>query len=353
MQFFKIEQNTATTIILTIVTIAFLFVFFFVILGYARKIFYSKREEQFAYIEQTLKNKRIDDTSIKLFINILKEKKIEDPQELFISPLKLKDFIVDTALEYYYQKNNESSKTILNSLFKILNSSFIPYKGKTKILNTYGIKNNQNIVIEHKKNFFRSKVLDCTEEYILIQKVILDERINQIYTGEEINVYFYIPDDAGYMFTTQIKRDIENPKMKAFMISHSDKIYRIQKRKFIRKECTIPVSLLILRFDENTKKFSRTNIRILATILNISAGGALIEIPDLANIIDIYAGGYFLIEGSINEDNIKILASAIALDQDKNLVHTHFHKFLEDSYIAVNGFIFFSDYVSPELEKDV
>lgn len=351
LHFFKIEPNTITSIILTIVILLFVIVFFFVILGYARRLLYSKREEELAYIEQALKNKRIDDNSIHHFISILREKKIEHPQELFLSPLKLKDFIIEAAMEHFYQKNVEPHKNILNSLFKILNASFVPYKGKTAVLNTYNIKSGQNIVIEYKKNFFRSKVLDCTENYILIQKVLLDDRINQIFTDEEINIYFYVPNDAGYMFTTQIKRDIENPKMKAFMVSHSEKIYRIQKRKFFRKECTIPVSLLVLVYDEKTKKFSKTDTKILGTILNISAGGALVEIPDLINIIDIYAGVYILLEGDIAEDNIKIVASVVALEAEKNLAHIQFHKFLEDSYIAVNSFIFFTDYVSPQVKE--
>ncbi len=353
LSFFKIEPSTMTAIIFTIAILVFLFIFFFVILAYARKILSSRKEEEFAYIEETLKNKKVDETSIRHFISILKEKKVEHPQDLFLSPLKLKNFIIEAALEHFYQKNVEPHKSILSSLFKILNYSLIPYKGKSAISNTYDLKAGQNIVIEYKKNFFRSKVLDCTDSYILVQKVLLDERSNEIFADEEISVYFYVPDDAGYMFQSQIKRDIENPKMKAFMISHSEKVYRIQKRKFFRKECVIPVSLLMLIFDEKTKKFSKTNQKVVGSIINLSAGGALIEIPDLANIFDIYPGAYFLLEGTIGEDSIKILASVVAMQADKNLIHTNFHKFLEDSYIVVNSFIFFTDYVSPSLNSEL
>jgi len=349
LHFFKIEPNTTTAIILTVIILTFIVVFFFIILGYARKLLSSRREEELAYIEQTLKDKRVDETSIKHFITILKEKKVEHPQDLFISPLKLKEFIIESALEHFYQKNVESHKIILNSLFKILNTSFIPYKGKVAIHNTYGIKSGQNIVIEYKKNFFRSKVLDSTDNYILIQKELLDDRANQIFTNEEVNIYFYVPEDAGYMFTTQIKRDIENPKMKAFMISHSEKIYRIQKRKFLRKDCTIPINLLMLLYDDKTRKFTKTNTKVLGSIMNLSAGGALIEIPDMNNVVDIFPGAYFLLEGSINDENIKVLASIVALQADKNLLHAHFHKFLDDSYIIINSFIFFTDWVSSSI----
>jgi len=353
LSFFKIEPSTVTAIVLTVVGLAFLIIFFFVILSYARKVLSSRKEEEFAYIEETLKNKKIDEQSIHHFISILKEKKVEHPQDLFLSPLKLKNFIIEAAIEHFYQKNVEPSKSILNSLFKILNYSFIPYKGKPAVNNTYNLKPGQNIVIEYKKNFFRSKVLDCTDNYILIQKVLLDERANEIFTDEEISVYFYVHDDAGYMFQSKIKRDIENPKMKAFMISHSEKVYRIQKRKFFRKECTIPVTLLMLIFDDKTKKFSKTNQKVVGSIINLSAGGALIEIPDLANIYDIYPGAYFLLEGTIGEDNFRILASVVAMQTDKNLIHSNFHKFLEDSYIVINSFIFFTDYVSPSLNSEI
>lgn len=349
LSFFKIQPNSITAIILTIVILIVVIVFFFIILAYARKFLSSRKDEEFAYIEETLKNKKIDENSIHVFISILKEKKVDHPQDLFLSPIKLKNFIIEAAIEHFYQKNIESHKSILNSLFKILNSVFIPYKGKSLISNTYNLKSDQNIVIEYKKNFFRSKILDCTDNYILVEKVILDERGNQIFTNEEINVYFYLPDDAGYMFQTQIKRDIENPKMKAFMISHSEKIYRIQKRKFFRKECAIPITLLMLVFDEKTKKFTRTSQKIVGSILNLSAGGALIEVPDLINIIDIYSGAYFLLEGSINEDNIRIISSVISIDVDKNQVHAQFHKFLDDSYIVINSFIFFTDYTNQQI----
>lgn len=349
LQFFKITPTTTTAIILTIAVLGFIIIFFFIILGYARKLLSSKREEELAYIEETLKNKKVEDSAIRHFLSILKEKKVEHPQDLFLSPLKLKDFIIENALEHYYQKNIESHKAILVSLFKVLNSSFVPYKGKTAVLNTYNLKAGQNIVIEYKKNFFRSKILDNTDNYILVNKVILDDRINQIFTDEEISIYFYVPEDAGYMFSTQIKRDIENPKLKAFMVSHSEKIYRIQKRKFIRKDCTIPITLQILSFDEKTKKFSKTNTRVVGTLLNLSSGGALIDVPDLINVVDIYSGVYFLLEGNIDEDNLKILSSVVSLDAEKNLLHCHFHKFLDDSYIAINSYIFFTDYVSPQI----
>lgn len=353
LQFFKIEQTTTYAIVLTIVILLVVFFFFFIFLGYARKLLSSKKEEEYAFIEEALKNKKIDDQSIHHFISILRQKKVEHPQDLFLSQIKLKNFIVESSLEYFYQKNIESNKVILNSLFKILNSSFIPYKGKTVLHNTYGIKDGQNIVIEYKKNFFRSKVLDVTDNYILIQKAVLDDRENQIFLNEEINVYFYVADDAGYMFSTSIKRDIENPKMKAFMVSHSEKIYRIQKRKYFRKECVIPVSLLMLTYDEKQKKFTKTNVKVVGSILNLSAGGALIEIPDLINIVDIYAGAYFLLQGSINDENIRILSSVVAMDAEKNMIHCQFHKFLDDSYILINSFIFFSDYVEPSLNSEI
>ncbi len=346
LQFFKIQPNTTSTILLTIGMLAILFIFFFIILGYAKKILISRKEEELAYIEQTLKDKRIDETSIHHFISILKEKKVEHPQELFLSPLKLKEFIMEAVMEHLYQKNIESHKIILNSLFKILNAAFIPYKGKSIMHNTYGLKSEQNIVVEYKKNYFRSKILDVTDNYILIKKENLDDRFNQIFTNEEINIYFFVPEDAGYMFTTQIKRDIENAKMKAFMVSHAEKVYRFQKRKFMRKECSIPVTLLLLSYDEKTKKFAKTDQKIQGSILNLSTGGALIEITDLNNVLSIYQGAFFLLEGTINNENFRILSSVVSLDIEKDFVHSHFHKFLDDSYIIINSFILFSDYVS-------
>ena len=353
LQYFKLEPATTTTIILTIVGLIVIIVFFFIILGYLKKVFYSKREEELAFIEQTLKANKLPESDVHRFISKLREKKVDSPLELYNNPAKLKEFILQNVAENMTKMNISPNKEIITSLYKVLNVAFIPYKGKTILRNTYSLKPGQNIVIEYKKKFFRSKILDCTDSYLLIQRTALDERPNQLFINEDINIYFYIPDDAGYMFSTTIKRDIQNPKIEAFMVSHSEKVYRIQKRKFLRKECNVTAVMNILNYDENLKKFSRTNIIISCIILNLSIGGALIKIPDLANFIDIYPGNYFLLECSFEEGKARVLSTTISIDNEKEIVHVSFLKFLDLSYIYINNFIFLSEWASVDREKIV
>ena len=56
------------------------------------------------------------------------------------------------------------------------------------------------------------------------------------WAGQKINIYFWRPDDAGYVFETRILSDFIDSKVPILHVAHSDSLVRSQKRGSIRTE---------------------------------------------------------------------------------------------------------------------
>ncbi|GAB6090029.1 flagellar brake protein [Spirochaeta dissipatitropha] len=64
--------------------------------------------------------------------------------------------------------------------------------------------------------------------------------------GQNIRIYFWRPEDAGYYFESKVVGDFLDRKFPILHIAHSDSLVRAQKRGSVRREVTRPVTLLPL-----------------------------------------------------------------------------------------------------------
>ncbi|HPO61242.1 MAG TPA: hypothetical protein PLN45_06795, partial [Exilispira sp.] len=58
-------------------------------------------------------------------------------------------------------------------------------------------------------------------------------------------------------------------------------------------------------------------------------------------------------ECSFEEGKARVLSTTISIDNEKEIVHVSFLKFLDLSYIYINNFIFLSEWASVDREKIV
>lgn len=339
---FNVPRATTGQIIVAIVIFFVIIFFFFGGLYYYKKLFQVLSEEKILLIKRYASNNKLTKYETELLIDIIKREKIQSP-EIF---LRNSDDLKNVILKYislYSSKIMEPKKLIeiKNALYNILNKLCNFYKPKRRIYNSEKLKEGQKIRIEYNNNFFYSKILKVTNSYILIERVQIFYDPNAPVVNLPIKVYFYNKGDAGYSFETKITRDINNPKVQAFMLAHSNKLRRHQKRKFLRKNCNIPSQLTILEvYNANgKKKIRKTNIKFQGLILDLSIGGALIKITNISNNDYIVNGKYFLLEFIINSIKIRIIANIISITNEEN-IHSKFIKILDNNSYVINDFIF-------------
>ena len=72
--------------------------------------------------------------------------------------------------------------------------------------------------------------------------------------GQEINVFFWRGDDAGYVFDSTVIEDFSEKNYAILHIAHSDNLVRSQKRSSVRIDVARPAQLYLLKnVNENTE----------------------------------------------------------------------------------------------------
>jgi len=177
----------------------------------------------------------------------------------------------------------------------------------------------------------------------LIERVQLLDTQDTPMINLPVVVYFYHKNDAGYSFETKIIRDINNPKVQALMLAHASKLKRIQKRKYLRKICNIPVAVTPINIIEvgGKKKMQKTDKKYQGLMLDISIGGCLLKLFNFENIEDIYSGRVVLFELILDETKIQIIARIVNITKENNF-NVKFLKILDGNEYLINDFIFFS-----------
>lgn len=339
---FNVPRATTTQIIISILVLFVIIFFFFGGLYYYKKLFQVLSEEKVLLVKRYASNNKLSKYETDLLIDIIKREKIQSPEIFLRNSDQLKSVILK-YISLYSSKIMEPKKLIevKNALYNILNKLCNFYRPKRRIYNSEKLKEGQKIRIEYNNRFFYSQVLKVTNSYILIERVQIFDDPNAPMANLPIKVYFYNKGDAGYSFETKITRDINNPKVQALMLAHSNKLRRHQKRKFLRKNCNIPSQITMLEINvvNGKKKIKQTNIRLQGLILDLSIAGALIKIMNLNNYESIQIGKYFLLEFVINQVKIRIIANIINITNEEN-IHSKFVKILDNNAYVINDFIF-------------
>jgi c-di-GMP-binding flagellar brake protein YcgR len=97
------------------------------------------------------------------------------------------------------------------------------------------IEEGQNLRVVSDSVIYRSQVIKNTDQYILATRPVNPElRSAPVWLGRKISVYFWKEEDAGYVFDCQVLGEAFVRGIAALRISHSNTLFRTQKRRSLR-----------------------------------------------------------------------------------------------------------------------
>ncbi|MDR0601165.1 MAG: PilZ domain-containing protein [Treponema sp.] len=82
---------------------------------------------------------------------------------------------------------------------------------------------------------FKSQVIKTVNQYLTISRPV-NTKIPAVFSwnGLKISVYFWREDDAGYVFDSLVEDEVFSRGISSLKITHSDSLFRTQKRKSVR-----------------------------------------------------------------------------------------------------------------------
>ncbi|MDR0624537.1 MAG: PilZ domain-containing protein, partial [Treponema sp.] len=98
---------------------------------------------------------------------------------------------------------------------------------------------------------FKSQVIKNFNQYLTISRPTNSKAPSGFsWTGLKISVYFWREDDAGYVFDADVQDEVYSKGISSLKISHSDALFRTQKRKSVRIKLH-KAAFLYLRKDDD------------------------------------------------------------------------------------------------------
>jgi c-di-GMP-binding flagellar brake protein YcgR len=176
---------------------------------------------------------------IEMLRQIAAQSKIEDPYSLFSSQTKL-DQCISALVQYIKttgEKDEQETQDFLSRIYEYRHKMEMDGPGKQQnITNSRMISEGQVLrILVVGTGVFRSQVVKNTSQYMTITRPVNKKIINKPqWGGLKISVYFWREDDAGYVFDSDVQDEVFSLGISSLKITHSDVLFRTQKRKSLR-----------------------------------------------------------------------------------------------------------------------
>jgi c-di-GMP-binding flagellar brake protein YcgR len=147
------------------------------------------------------------------------------------------------------------------------------------LVSSYEIEEGQNLRLIFNSVMHQSQVVKNTDQYILIiRPVNYDLRVPPIWQGRKVSVYFWRKEDAGYVFDSEVLGEMRLKTLIALRISHSDALFRIQKRRSLRVKTHISAYLYLLLSDVAPSNELETDPGLKCFVEDLSDAGCSVAI---------------------------------------------------------------------------
>ncbi|MCL2008448.1 MAG: PilZ domain-containing protein [Treponema sp.] len=208
--------------------------------------------------------------------------KLDDPAMLFISMEQLdvciRTFVTD--IHSSGDSNNQESQILLSKLYDYRRKIEADKAGsKSGIFNSRQISEGQNLRVQITgSGVFRSQIVRNINTNLTISKPVSD-RLSESFPwqGLKLSIYFWREEDAGYVFDTEVLGEIFSKGIPALKISHSDSLFRTQKRKSLRVKVSKAAYLYPLDNDEDPNKLE-ANPGLRCLLEDLSDSGCALAI---------------------------------------------------------------------------
>ena len=192
---------------------------------------------------------------IELLRKLSVKSNLEEPASLFISlnqlDLCIRSFV--RTLNVSGGGDNPANQDFLSKLYEYRKKIEMEKpRNKNGISNSRQISDGQNlrILVPH-TGVFSSQIVKNTPHYITITRPVANKLPGTFsWSGLRISVYFWREEDAGYVFDSDVLDEVFSKGIASLKISHTDSLFRTQKRKSIRLKMHKAAFLYLLTNEE-------------------------------------------------------------------------------------------------------
>jgi c-di-GMP-binding flagellar brake protein YcgR len=201
----------------------------------------SQKEKQGSWIQFFAKGKDAGFSfkEIELLRRLAVKCNIEEPASLFWSQNQL-DICIRSlvrSLRISSENNDAGTQDFLSKLYDFRKKIEMEKpRVKNGIASSRQISEGQPLrILVTGTGVFKSQVVKNTNQYLTISRPV-NTKISASFSwnGLKIAVYFWREDDAGYVFDAEVQDEVFSKGISSLKITHSDTLFRTQKRKSVR-----------------------------------------------------------------------------------------------------------------------
>jgi len=214
--------------------------------------------------------------------------------------------ILDTCIQRAIRRismqeiKGESKDDIINMYYRLRNK-IVQNRGLKSISTTRDIQlgTKLRVQVQNYGNFMTS-VNRNEPDYLGISIPVMAPGKVVPWNRKKVKCSFWKENDAGYVFETRVSDVLINDETQSICLKHTDRIKRVQKRQYPRKNIRLPVLFSRLRvMEEGGKKKAVVERKDShwGTIVDISVGGVSVE-----TVVPYDKDNYLRMEFEIRED---------------------------------------------------
>ncbi len=222
-------------------------------------------------------------SEISLLRRVAIANKLKQPESLFRSVKTLDRCIRSAIVGYRAAGSTENARNVefLNKLFDFRTRvEFSQPKYRLGLSSTRGITPGQPLkVMLSETGIYQSKLVETNRRYMAITY----PRGKALPPGfswkkQELKVYFWRKEDAGYYFETRVVGDFLERKVPILHIAHVDDIVRTQKRRSVRREARVPAVVFPLKSINQANESPERAGGYRGKLIDISEDGAAVAV---------------------------------------------------------------------------
>jgi c-di-GMP-binding flagellar brake protein YcgR len=203
----------------------------------------QKKEKQGSWIQFFARGKDAGFSfrEIELLRRLAQKCNIEDPASLFWSQNQL-DICIRSlvrSLRMSGETEDSGTHTFLSKLYDFRKKVEMEKpRIKNGISSSRQISEGQSLrVLVSGTGVFTSQVIKNINQYLTISRPVnpkIAASASFSWNGLKIAVYFWRQEDAGYVFDSEVQDEVFSRGVSSLKITHSDSLFRTQKRKNVR-----------------------------------------------------------------------------------------------------------------------
>ncbi|GHU64698.1 pilus assembly protein PilZ [Spirochaetia bacterium] len=290
---------------------------------------------------------------IELLRRLAVKANLEDPASLYWSQNQL-DVCIRSLVRNMHLAGEDSetgSHDFLSKLYDFRKKIEMDKpRIKNGISNSRQISDGQNLrVLVAGSGVFKSQVVKNTNQYLTISRPTSAKLPGSFsWQNMKISVYFWREDDAGYVFDSEVLDEVFSKGIASLKISHSDTLFRTQKRKSIRVKLHKSAFLYILANEEDANKIE-VNPGLKCFLEDLSDTGCAVTIGGKA-----VSGLRIKVQFALNNTPIIMVGTVRSLEykeeMNRSLLHIESDPLLIEIRNQILGEVFG---MLPEEEEDL